>query len=172
MQSVITVRFHANRQGRENAIDNKLKYPQRKIAMAKRFCSLLLFFLSFCVFSQGMNILSETIKCNSQCERTYPLHTYPTVRIQCILVLGKTASPCSWWTNLLDHGLYLLLSTGLPQRLSERMTRKFNCFFHSSFHRFAIIELANRDVTELWKLRHILLWVFIYETVRKVKYIV
>lgn len=44
------------------------------------FCFALPFFLSFCAFSQAINISSGVVNCNSQCDRTYPLHTYPTLK--------------------------------------------------------------------------------------------
>ena len=41
----------------------------------------MLFFLTcFCAYSLGLSLLNETVKCSSYCEKTYPLHTYPTVK--------------------------------------------------------------------------------------------
>ncbi|CAB3996455.1 Hypothetical predicted protein [Paramuricea clavata] len=48
--------------------------------MAKQFSCLLFFLASFSALSHGLSLLNETVKCRSFCEKTYPPHTYPTVK--------------------------------------------------------------------------------------------
>ncbi|XP_028413479.1 transmembrane protein 59-like isoform X2 [Dendronephthya gigantea] len=48
--------------------------------MAKQICFVFFLLAFFPSPSHGLSLLTETLKCREYCEKTYPLHTYPTVK--------------------------------------------------------------------------------------------